>query len=485
MTLKTQLKDKHILVLGLGLTGLSCVRFLTSQGLTIAVNDSRENIVDPNQFSIDYPEVSLFLGSWDQAQIATADIIIASPGIDLEATGIRQHISEKCQVWGDVELFFQTLKARNLHVPTLAVTGSNGKSTVVSLLAHIGNKLGLTVCLAGNIGTPILDLLSDNKIVTCDALILELSSFQLETVNSMQANGATVLNISDDHLDRHKTLACYQQIKQKIYQQTEKIIFNRDDSLSKPVANGNAQAWMSFGSDAPQDNNFGLGVKDDKLQLMYGEQVLVAVNDLSIAGTHNALNCLAALALGQSVNWPLAAMVKTLSSFTGLAHRCQVVASEDGITWINDSKATNVGSTLAALVGLADTKQATQQLILIAGGEGKGADFSPLQDKINKEVSLLITLGKDADKLAKLTEKSVKTDNLITAVKLAQDYAKAGDIVLLSPACASLDMFKNFVERGNIFTQAVQVLTSKSADKEAQLLAIQYPQIKEEMLNDQ
>ncbi|MBL4908480.1 MAG: UDP-N-acetylmuramoyl-L-alanine--D-glutamate ligase [Alteromonadaceae bacterium] len=458
MTLVTQFKNKNILVLGLGLTGLSCVRYLASQGLTFAVNDSRATAVEQQQFNTDFPQVNLSLGGWDSKKISVADIIIVSPGIDLNNNDITPYINEHCQVLGDVELFFQVLNADNVQIPTLAITGSNGKSTVVTLLAHIGEQLGLTVCLAGNIGTPIMDLLIDNKYLSCDALILELSSFQLETLSSMQANGASILNISDDHLDRHKTLQNYQKIKQSIYQQAQTLVINRDDVLTQPCNSTEQQHVISFGSDAPQKAQFGLAIEQNELQLMFADQALIAVNKLPISGIHNALNCLAALALGQTIGWSLAAMVKALPSFIGLAHRCQVVASDDGIIWINDSKATNVGSTLAALEGLAKTKQTDQQLILIAGGEGKGADFSPLAPVINKEVALLITLGKDADKLACLTPSSVKTTSLIAAVKLANQQAKQGDIVLLSPACASLDMFKNFAERGNVFIEAVQNL---------------------------
>jgi len=458
MTVITQLKNKNVLVLGLGLTGLSCVRYLAKQGLKFSVNDSRETAVNKQNFTVDFPQVELSLGYWDHEKISTADVIIASPGIDLASKDITPYISDNCQVWGDIELFFRVLNTNNIQLPTLAVTGSNGKSTVVTLLAHMGEQLGFNVCLAGNIGTPIIDLLINNEHLSCDVLILELSSFQLETLTSMRAEGASVLNVSDDHLDRHKTLQNYQKIKQNIYQQAQTLVVNRDDVLTRPLNVTNKQQVVSFGCDRPIKDQFGLALEQDKLHLMFAEQVLIAVEKLSISGIHNALNCLAALALGQTVGWSLAAMVKTLPMFKGLPHRCQVIASEDGITWINDSKATNVGSTLAALEGLAKTKQANQQLILIAGGEGKGADFSPLTQVINKDVSLLITLGKDADKLMPLTANAIKVDSLIAAVKLAAQQAKQGDIVLLSPACASLDMFKNFAERGDVFTRAVQNL---------------------------
>jgi UDP-N-acetylmuramoylalanine--D-glutamate ligase len=465
MTVITQLKNKNILVLGLGLTGLSCVRYLAKQGLKFSVNDSREAVVNEQNFSADFPQVELSLGYWDREKISTADIIIASPGIDLAGKDIAPYISDNCQVLGDIELFFQVLNANNIQLSVLAVTGSNGKSTVVTLLAYMGEQLGFNVCLAGNIGSPIIDLLINNEHLSCDVLVLELSSFQLETLTSMRADGATVLNISDDHLDRHKTLQNYQKIKQKIYQQARTLVVNRDDVLTKPLNVTNKQQVVSFGRDRPIKGQFGLALEQDKLHLMFEKEALIAVEELSVSGIHNALNCLAALALGQTVGWPLAAMVKTLPTFKGLAHRCQIISSEDDIIWINDSKATNVGSTLAALEGLAKTKQTSQQLILIAGGEGKEADFSPLTQVLNKDVSLLIALGKDANKLMSLTANAIKVDSLIAAVELAAQQAKQGDIVLLSPACASLDMFKNFIERGNVFSQAVQKLSSKNKNK--------------------
>jgi UDP-N-acetylmuramoylalanine--D-glutamate ligase len=460
MTLMTQLKNKNILVLGLGLSGLSCVRFLNSQGLTFSVNDSREQPLDVESFHRDYAKLNLSLGAWDKSLIASADIIIVSPGIDLSNDDISTHIKDNCQIWGDIELFFQVINDQNITMPTLAVTGSNGKSTVVTLLAHFAKQLQLNFCLAGNIGTPILDLLLDEqRLANLDVLILELSSFQLETLRSMNATAACVLNVSDDHLDRHKNLSSYQQIKHTIYQQAKTVLVNRDDQLTQPLSLSSEQKLLSFGSDHAKTEQFGLARVDNKLQLMLANKTLLAVEQLPISGIHNALNCLAALALGQSAGWPLTKMVNALTSFTGLAHRCQKVNSHDGIIWINDSKATNVGATLAAIEGLAQTKNNQQKLLLIAGGDGKGADFSPLKSVINSSIDLLITLGKDGDKLAQLSKKHTAVNNLVEAVAVANKFTQQGDIVLLSPACASLDMFKNFAERGNVFSQAVVALS--------------------------
>ncbi len=485
MTLLTAFKNKQILVLGAGLTGISCARFLSSQGLCFAVNDSRSkpfaNDYSEQAFNAEFPQVSLSLGQWHSELIARAEVILISPGIDSSIAEIAPFINADCQVLGDVELFCQINNQRSHPMAMLAVTGSNGKSTVVSLLAHLAEKLAVNAQLGGNIGQPVLELftqLASHEIDTLPELvILELSSFQLETLKSMQAIATTVLNVSDDHLDRHQTMANYQAIKQGIYSQGKLAVTNRDDTAtSVPTAVVNAkadlaQAQLSFGSDAPTQGQFGVRFdsehkQNNKAYLAFGDKNLIALDELPLAGMHNALNYLAVLALGYSAGWSLTAMVENLAGFTGLAHRCQRINTHDGITWINDSKATNVGATLAAINGLAKTLSAQQNLILIAGGDGKGADFSPLAKPLAQQVSQVITLGKDGDKIAQLsgeTGKSQQVSDLNAAVALAQTYAKVGDIVLLSPACASLDMFKNFAERGEQFIAAVERLTEVQA----------------------
>jgi len=479
MTLLTTFKNKQILVLGAGLTGMSCVRFLASQGLSFAVNDSRSqpfNDYSIQDFANDYPQVSLSTGQWDSALIANADVLIVSPGIDTSIAEISQYINKDCQVMGDVELFCQINNELTNPIAILAVTGSNGKSTVVSLLAHLANKLGINAQLGGNIGQPVLDIFTDKQAEQInqlpDFVILELSSFQLETLKSMKAIATTVLNVSDDHLDRHKTMANYQAIKQSIYQLGQCAITNRDDEATNSL--DPKQANISFGSDEPKAGHFGVRFTKVEVQtapqesnqaikgyLAFGEQNLIALETLPLAGMHNALNYLAVLALGYRAGWSLPAMVDNFSSFNGLAHRCQRVASTDSIIWINDSKATNVGATLAAVEGLSKTLVADQRIILIAGGDGKGADFAPLVDSIAKHVSQVITLGKDGDEIAEFViATSSSTDvyqvnKLSEAVNQAAAIARANDIVLLSPACASIDMFKNFAQRGEKFMAAI------------------------------
>ncbi|MEI6894913.1 MAG: UDP-N-acetylmuramoyl-L-alanine--D-glutamate ligase [Colwellia sp.] len=469
MTWLTAFKDKKIVVLGAGVTGLSCLRFLHGQGLSFTVNDSRvmpfATASEQAQYQTDFPKANFIFGQWQQNLIAHADIIVASPGIDLVSEGITELMSTHCQVMGDIELFCLVNNSRTKPMSMLAVTGSNGKSTVVSLLAHLAKAIGINAALAGNIGKPMLDLLPlDRDSNTQSAnqpemVIVELSSFQLETLTSMNAVAASVLNVSDDHLDRHKTCAVYQALKQGVYSQAKIAVVNREDQAT--VTLEPKQKIISFGLSKPDAGHFGLAIVDmnnseNKQTLMFGEQALISLDDLPLAGMHNALNYMAALALGYSAGWQISAMVKELAGFTGLSHRCQRVESADGIQWINDSKATNVGATLAAISGLAPTITDKNKLILIAGGEGKGADFTLLKLIINSAVSQLITLGKDGDEIARLVKGAVQVSSLTEAVAQAKAIAKAGDIVLLSPACASIDMFQNYKVRGEQFIKAVQ-----------------------------
>lgn len=366
---------------------------------------------------------------------------------------IRVNIASNCEVIGDIELYCQLT-----NTPTLAVTGSNGKSTVVSLLEYLGNQLGYKIQLGGNIGVPVLDTIDksieDGMAKSIDYLVLELSSFQLETLRSMKADAASVLNVSDDHLDCHKTIENYTAIKQEIYLQSKVAVVNRDDSATH-ISIDKVRNQVSFGSDKPEKGHFGIELIHNAPYLMYGSEQLIALSLLPLAGMHNALNYLAALALGINADWSLPLMVKHLVGFKGLPHRCQRIDSQDYVHWINDSKATNVGATLAAIKGFSRLITKEQQLILIAGGDGKGADFEPLRIVMEQNVSLLYTLGKDGEEIADLSPNSIQVSSIEEAVQLASIVAKKGDTVLLSPACASIDMFKNFAERGQAFVQAV------------------------------
>ncbi len=445
-----QFKDKKVVILGIGITGLSCARFLHRHQVTFSVNDSRAMPISPGDFKHQFADNTLVLGQWEQKLIAQADVLIVSPGIDIADSAISSAIPERCDVIGDIELF-----CRLSSTPILAVTGSNGKSTVVSMLNHVGNALGYKVQLGGNIGLPVLDQVDE----AADFIVLELSSFQLETVKSMAALSATVLNISDDHLDRHKTIENYGAIKQSIYRNAQTAIYNRDDNATIPSAAYDHNSNLSFGSDQANDGQFGITNINGERQLMFGNNALIAMKMMPLQGIHNVLNYLAVLALGTGAGWNLNAMLSALLTFKGLAHRCEVIASQDCICWVNDSKATNVGATLAAIEGLVPTLVGNK-LILIAGGDGKGADFTPLTKALTEQVEHLITLGKDGREIASLRLANQQTrtthvNSLPEAVKLARQLANNGDMVLLSPACASLDMFANYVERGVIFIKSV------------------------------
>ncbi|WP_245807531.1 UDP-N-acetylmuramoyl-L-alanine--D-glutamate ligase [Cognaticolwellia beringensis] len=447
----TQLANKRIVILGIGITGLSCARFLHRHHIAFAVNDSRAMPISPGDFKHQFADNTLVLGQWDQALIAQADVLIVSPGIDITTPAISHAIAKNCDVIGDIELF-----CRLSTTPIIAVTGSNGKSTVVSMLNYVGNGLGYHVQLGGNIGLPVLDQIDQEQ---ADFIVLELSSFQLETVKSMKPLAATVLNLSDDHLDRHKTIENYGAIKQSIYQNSKYVLYNRNDNATKPSSCYASSQQLSFGSEPAQTGDFGIAELDGVSHLMLGDKPLCTLAELPLQGVHNALNYLAVLALGKCAGWDLTSMLASLMTFRGLAHRCEVIETNDGIRWINDSKATNVGATLAAIEGLSPTLQGNK-LILIAGGDGKGADFSPLTQALTQHVDYLITIGKDGRNIASLrspeqAEKTSHLDSLSAAVKLARTQANAGDMVLLSPACASLDMFANYVERGVVFIKSV------------------------------
>ncbi|WP_440874517.1 UDP-N-acetylmuramoyl-L-alanine--D-glutamate ligase [Thalassotalea sp. PLHSN55] len=456
MSYLSGLKNKNIVVLGAGMTGLSCARFLQHHGFVFSINDSRENPELAEQVSEQFPTAQFIQGRWQQTLIAQADVLIVSPGIDLNTPEIAEAINTHTDVIGDVELY-----ARLAKTPILAVTGSNGKSTVVSLLHHVGQTLGVNIALGGNIGVPVLDRLLEEDEQALDMLVLELSSFQLETLHSMTAIATSVLNVSDDHLDRHKTLENYAEIKQRIYRQGNIAVVNRDDKASQCLLKH--KEIISFGSDKAKKGHFGLITENGHTYLAFGKQQLIDVAKLPLAGIHNALNYLAVLALGSSAGWSVEKMLTAFLSFEGLAHRCQRIASDDGIYWVNDSKATNVGAALAAIEGLAPTLSPENKLYLIAGGDGKGADFTPLKNAIAEHVSHVFTLGKDGQQIANLSANSQHFDSLAAAVAAAKASANQGDIVLLSPACASIDMFKNFVERGEAFIDAIANTTVEAS----------------------
>ncbi|QYJ89632.1 UDP-N-acetylmuramoyl-L-alanine--D-glutamate ligase [Shewanella halotolerans] len=433
----------HI-VLGLGATGLSVVRYLIKQGITPLVMDSRENPPGREILSQEFPEVLLLTGGFDCRYLVQASQIVVSPGIPLDTAEVRAAVDMGIDIVGDVELFARALADRPACV--IGITGSNGKSTVTTLVGEMAAKAGLKVAVGGNIGVPVLDLLDGDH----ELFVLELSSFQLETTASLNCISATCLNISEDHMDRYSDLESYRQAKLRLYDQTKLAIFNRDDLLTRPNEPMNQN---SFGLSLAEGDEWGVnhGV------LVHGTTEYVAGDQVSLVGSHNLANLLVAMALADSAGVDKAAMVEVAKQFKGLAHRCELVGKHQGVSYVNDSKATNVGATIAALQGLSDHEG---QIILIAGGDGKGADFSALRGAL-LGVGQVITLGKDGDKIAEQFEGAVRVESMQEAVAQATQLAKPGDLVLLSPACASLDMYANFMARGDDFRAQVNALAQE------------------------
>ncbi len=442
------LSHKRVLVVGLGKTGLSCARYLNEQDVEVAVTDSRDHPPALDELQEAYPDIAIFVGGFNSEAFKRATCLIVSPGISLREPLIVEARARGAEIIGDIELF-----ARNANAPVIAITGSNGKSTVTSLLGEMAKSAGLDVRVGGNIGVPALDLLHEPR---PDLYILELSSFQLETTESLNACAAAILNISEDHMDRYYDLNDYTAAKAKIYYGTGTLIVNLDDERVMATVNLIRQGrdLVGFTANKPDDNQFGICSKDNREFLCYGFEQLIPVSELKIKGQHNVVNALAALALGKEANIPLDGMLTALKEFPGLPHRSQWVAEKNGVAWYNDSKATNVGAAIAAINGIDANK-----IILIAGGQAKGQDFSPLKDVVKNKVKHLILLGEDAEllnaELSDYTDISFVT-GLSQAVSKANEVATAGDAVLLSPACASFDMYSGYEQRGDMFVVAVK-----------------------------
>ncbi|MCU7996609.1 UDP-N-acetylmuramoyl-L-alanine--D-glutamate ligase [Shewanella glacialipiscicola] len=433
----------HI-VLGLGATGLSVVRYLCGKGITPLVMDSRRQPPGAETLSTSFPDVKLISGGFDCRYLVQASQIIISPGIAMYTPEVRVALDMGIEVIGDIELFAREIADRKPCV--IGITGSNGKSTVTTLVGEMAREAGIAVAVGGNIGLPALDLLHENA----DLFVLELSSFQLETTHSLKCVAATCLNISEDHMDRYSDLAAYRAAKLRLYQQSRAVLFNRDDKLTIPPEPMNQN---SFGLAAPKCDEW--GISDGKIY--HGSSEIISIAEVSLLGSHNHANLIAAMALVDFVDVSKQVMVDVARTFTGLSHRCEVVAIKNGITYVNDSKATNVGATVAAIDGLSDH---LGDIILIAGGDGKGADFTPLTAALAK-VTHLITLGRDGNKIAALKAGAFKVDSMAAAVAKATELATSGDIVLLSPACASLDMYSNFMARGDDFRGLVEQLNGE------------------------
>ena len=454
--------SKLKMVVGIGTTGLSVARHLSQLGERFVMLDTRQNPPCLDQLKSEYPDVPVALGDLDIDSLEGADEIILSPGLSRQMPAVQAAIKLDVPVISDIELF-----ARSADAPIIAITGSNGKSTVTTLVGEMCAAAGQKVGVGGNLGTPALELLDE-----CSQLyVLELSSFQLESVYGLNAEVAVVLNVSPDHMDRYQSLLDYHQAKHRIFGGARQVVVNRADKLSVPLVSEKVKQW-SFGLDRPDFAGFGLVEQDGESWLTYQFDRLMPESELGIKGRHNTSNALAALALGSAVGLPIDTMLQVLREFRGLPHRCQTVMELNGVTYINDSKATNVGATLAAIQGFSGGSSAgtnsagANNLILIAGGQAKGQDFSPLASVLAGTVKQLVLLGEDASIISDAVTSNaasggvdtVYATNLTEAVELSHRAAVPGDIVLLSPACASFDMFSGFTERGDQFVAAVEGL---------------------------
>lgn len=445
----TQRSDVHAytLVVGLGMTGLSVVRHLHRLGESMVVVDSRDIPPALNEFKHDFGDVPLYTGKFDSKLFVNAQRIVVSPGVPLSDPALQQARDNGVEITGDIDLF-----AHEVDAPVVAITGSNGKSTVTTLLTLMASKAGINAIAGGNIGMPVLDLLHDSK----DLFVLELSSFQLDTLHRLPMAAAVVLNVSADHMDRYADINAYAMSKQIVYQNAAHAIINRDDPYVRRML-PHQQGSIGFTLGKPAAGDFGLCEKDGEQYLCTADKMLLNTAELKIRGQHNVANALAALALGSSIGLPVEAMLDALKEFPGLEHRTQWVAEINGVNWFNDSKGTNVGATLAAIEGLPGKH------VLIAGGQGKGADFSPLREIAAQRLRAVVLLGEDAEKIALALNGVVPVEfatDMEQAVRLADGLAQQGDNVLLSPACASFDMFKGFAHRGEVFMKAVRELRS-------------------------
>jgi UDP-N-acetylmuramoylalanine--D-glutamate ligase len=437
-------------VAGLGISGVSAVNFLHENGYRVAVTDSRE--VPPGHEQIP-AAVQTSFGQLDQDLLLQAEEIVISPGLDPQLPAIQAAIAKGIPVISEIQIL-----RRATDKPIVAITGSNAKSTVTTLIGLMAQDAGVKVAVGGNLGRPALDLTHDDP----DVYILELSSFQLEATSSLNAEVAVVLNMSEDHLDRHGNMAGYHAAKHRIFQGVKKVVYNRDDSLTRPLV-PDVTPMQSFGLNAPDLKQYGILREDNgTIWLARGRERLLKSSDMYIQGTHNVANALACLALGEAIGLPMDTMLETLKTFKGLEHRCEFVKEVNGVRYYNDSKGTNIGATLAALDGLGAAIEAQGgQVAIILGGQGKGQDFTALRESLQKYAKVAVLMGEDRSIIENAiagTTTLLHAASLQQAVELCQQHTHAQDVVLLSPACASFDMFTGYPERGHRFVEYVNAL---------------------------
>jgi len=446
-----------MLVVGLGVSGVSVLRYLVREGADIVVTDSRAAPAGIDALRAEFSDIEFHLGAFTAPQpLSQFAEAVVSPGVALDEPFVRELLATGVPVVGDIELFARAINtphASRLTSNVVGITGSNGKSTVTTLVGEMARAAGIKVAVGGNLGTPALDLLADGV----ELYVLELSSFQLETTHSLRCKAATILNLSQDHLDRHGTMAHYAAVKGRIFNACEIAIVNRDDEAVRREAGGLRAGTrvVSFGLDTPQDEQYGMLREDGEDWLSCGASRLMPAAALKIFGLHNAANALAAVALADAVGIDRGSSLKALKAFGGLSHRCEFVGELKGVRYFNDSKGTNVGSTLAALNGL------PPPIIWLGGGQGKGQSFTELREPLARQGRAAVLFGQDAG----LIENDIvgalpiyRETDMSSALQRARALAQTGDQVLLSPACASFDQFRSYVDRGDQFRAAVRAL---------------------------
>jgi UDP-N-acetylmuramoylalanine--D-glutamate ligase len=434
------------LVLGLGRTGLSAARYLDREGLAVRVADTRRNPPGIDALRGKVPAAELRTGAFDSSLLDDVAQVVISPGLSLREPLVREALDRGLPVVGDIELF-----ARAAQAPIAAITGTNGKSTVTTLVAELANAGGRRAVAGGNLGEPALDLLER---AVPDLYVLELSSFQLETTHSLRTVTATVLNVTPDHMDRYASLEEYGAAKARIFDGCDVAVINADDPAVRGMPRP-GQAVVSFSLES-READYTLERLPVPMIVRRGEPLL-PLAAMRLQGLHNAANAMAALAMAEALELPLVPALEALCAFGGLPHRSQWVADVRGVRYVNDSKGTNVGATLAAVRGLAGP------LVVIAGGDGKNQDFSELRDAFRGKVRHVVLIGRDAPALAATLADVCATEratDMPAAVRAAQAVAQPGDTVLLSPACASLDMFRDYTHRGDEFAAAVRSLAA-------------------------
>jgi UDP-N-acetylmuramoylalanine--D-glutamate ligase len=434
------------IVVGLGRTGLSCARYLHARHESFAVTDSRAAPPESVALQKLAPEAEVHLGAFDEALLDDAARVIASPGVSLREPFMMSAAIRGVPIIGDIELF-----AREAQAPIAAITGTNGKSTVTTLVAKMAEAAGKRVLAGGNLGRPALDLLDDP---VPELYVLELSSFQLETTRSLRTGAAVVLNVTPDHMDRYESVGEYASAKARIFQHCDAAVINLDDPLVQAMTH-HAPRVLTFTLRSDRGGDYYVLPVGEDVALMHGGRQLLAMSEMKIAGLHNVANALAALAMCDALRLPQEPCVQALREFTGLPHRSQWIADVRGVRYVNDSKGTNVGATLAAVAGMPGS------LVLIAGGQGKGQDFTPLAAAFRGKVRHVVLLGQDAKLLAAALEGVASLEfakDMDDAVQRAARAARSGETVLLSPACASLDMFRDYAHRGYMFAASVRRL---------------------------